>query len=464
MSAKRRNLPHLLLGGLAHAGPAPSTLNRSGASQAEIVALQDETDRPTEQSAPEDRTRASAMAFLAVCFIGALCIPLSYTIAGIRLPIYRMVLIALFVPMLVRLFSDKNNKFLAADAFVILYCAWATIALIYHHGAAAIETAGVTLVDGLAAYLLGRTLITSKADIQLVLRFGFIVLVLLIPTVLIEALTGRNIALQFFSGFGDAHANTNQGIRMGLHRVQGPFEHPILFGVFTGSLFVMATLGKAFNSLFLTVLFAGTALICTLLSLSTGALLLINVALIFMIWHRLLIGYAHRWKLLGGCAAAAFVFIDLVSNRTPFHVFVSYLTFNSDSSYNRINIWIHGTAEVARHPFLGIGMNDWTRPSWMSASIDNFWLVQAIRYGIPAFLLLAIAIYFALRHVSQPTELSSETQSLRRGMVFALVSVLMAICSVHLWNATHAWFMFLMGAISWIGLSDQSSAEPSRVA
>lgn len=464
MSAKRRNLPHLQLGGLAHAGPAPSALNQSGIGQSENAALQDETDRTTEQSSPEDRTRASAVAFLAVCFVGALCMPLSYTIAGIRLPIYRMVLITLFVPMLVRLFSDKNNRFLAADAFVILYCAWATIALIYHHGAAAIETAGVTLVDGLAAYLVGRTLITSKSDMHLVLRYGFAFLVLLIPTVLIEALTGRNIVLQFFSAFGDAHSNTDQGIRMGLHRVQGPFEHPILFGVFSGSLFVLAALGKAFNSLFLTILFTATAMTCALLSLSTGALLLVNVSLILMLWRRMFIGYAHRWKLLGGCASAAYLFIDIVSNRTPFHVFVSYLTFNSGSAYNRINIWIHGTAEVELHPILGIGMNDWTRPSWMSPSIDNFWLLQAIRYGIPAFVLLSIAIYFALRQVSQPTQLSSETASLRRAMVFTLVSILFAVCSVHLWNATHSWFMFLIGAMSWIGLTDHTATTKTNSA
>ncbi|MEL6830286.1 MAG: O-antigen ligase family protein [Pseudomonadota bacterium] len=455
MPAKRRNLPHLLLGGLAHAGPAP---NQSGIGQAENAPLQDETDRPAVQSSPEDRTRASAMAFLAVCFVGALCMPLSYTIAGIRLPIYRMVLITLFIPMLARLFSDKNNRFLAADAYVILYCAWATIALIYHHGAAAIETAGVTLVDALAAYLAGRTLITSKADMHLVLRYAFVFLVLLIPTVLVEALTGRNIILQFFSSFGDAHPNTDQGIRMGLHRVQGPFEHPILFGVFSASLFVLAALGRAFKSLFLTILFTATALMCALLSLSTGALLLVNVALILMLWRRMFIGYAHRWKLLGGCASAAYLIIDIASNRTPFHVFVSYLTFNSGSAYNRINIWIHGTAEVERYPILGIGMNDWTRPSWMSASIDNFWLVQAIRYGIPAFILLSIAIYFALRQVSQPTQLGPETASLRRAMVFALVSILFAICSVHLWNAIHSWFMFLIGAMSWIALKDQNGA------
>ena len=461
MASKRREFTHLQLGGLAHAGPAPGGLNELQREQAGLDVRVAQAEQTEARSTPTDQQRASSMAFLAGCFVAALCIPLSYTIAGIRLPIYRMVLIALFVPMLVKLLSDKNNKFLAADAFVILYCAWATLALMYHHGAAAIETAGVTLVDGLAAYLLGRTLINSKADMQLVLRFGFLLLVLLIPTVLIEALTGRNIVLQFFSGFGDAHANTNQGIRMGLHRVQGPFEHPILFGVFTGSLFVMAALGKAFNSLFMTILFTITALVCTLLSLSTGALLLINVALILMIWRRLFIGYAHRWKLLGGCAAAAYVLLDLVSNRTPLHVFVSYLTFNSGSSYNRINIWIHGTAEVARHPFLGIGMNDWTRPSWMSPSIDNFWLVQAIRYGIPAFLLLSIAIYFTLRHVSRPTQLSPETESLRRGMVFALVAILFAICSVHLWNATHAWFMFVLGAMSWIGLADPNPEDQS---
>ena len=72
---------------------------------------------------------------------------------------------------------------------------------------------------------------------------------------------------------------------------------------------------------------------------------------------------------------------------------ITYLTFNSGTAYWRLHIWNFGSAEVWRNPLFGIGLNDWARPSWMwTASVDNFWLLTAMRYGIPAFLLLVAGI------------------------------------------------------------------------
>jgi hypothetical protein len=69
--------------------------------------------------------------------------------------------------------------------------------------------------------------------------------------------------------------------------------------------------------------------------------------------------------------------VDLLSNRTPFHVFVTYLTFSVETGYARIMIWNWGIAEVMRHPVFGIGLAEWERPLWKSGSMDNFWLVRS---------------------------------------------------------------------------------------
>ena len=109
-------------------------------------------------------------------------------------------------------------------------------------------------------------------------------------------------------------------------------------------------------------------------------------------WEVLTRGIRARWRLLSlGCVLAYFS-IDLLSNRTPFHVIVTYLTFNVQTGYNRILIWQYGSAEVLRHPIFGIGLGDWERPAWMSSSMDNFWLVIAVRYGLPAFILICRAV------------------------------------------------------------------------
>jgi hypothetical protein len=91
-----------------------------------------------------------------------------------------------------------------------------------------------------------------------------------------------------------------------------------------------------------------------------------------------------------------YVGIDLFSTKTPFHVFVNYFTFSKQSAYNRILIFEYGTAEVARHPVFGIGLGDWERPVWMSDSMDNFWLVTAVRYGVPALFLLLLGLLLGI--------------------------------------------------------------------
>ena len=55
----------------------------------------------------------------------------------------------------------------------------------------------------------------------------------------------------------------------------------------------------------------------------------------------------------------------------------------------RVHIWHYGTPSVLNYPIFGTGFNDWERPSWMGGSIDNFWFVCAVRYGIPGFLFMA---------------------------------------------------------------------------
>ena len=131
-------------------------------------------------------------------------------------------------------------------------------------------------------------------------------------------------------------------------------------------------------------------------------------------------------------------------------VFISYLTFSPQSAYNRILIWDYGTAEVARNPLFGIGFGDWARPVWMSDSMDNFWLVTAVRYGLPALIFLASAIVLlALRQARANT---NDVTVNRHRMAWLAIIIGMAVSgiTVHLWNAVFAYFFFLIGTGAWM--------------
>ena len=91
----------------------------------------------------------------------------------------------------------------------------------------------------------------------------------------------------------------------------------------------------------------------TFTSLSSGPLLAATLQIGIVGW-----GWITRnaWWALVGLAVLGYVVVDLLSNRSPVNVMISYLTFNSASAYWRLHIWNFGIQEVWRHPLFGIGL------------------------------------------------------------------------------------------------------------
>jgi hypothetical protein len=169
-----------------------------------------------------------------------------------------------------------------------------------------------------------------------------------------------------------------------------------------------------------------------------------------VLWDRITAGLPGRWAILGLLFVSALVVVSLFSNRSPVKVFISYASFSAQSSYNRILIWDYGTAEVARHPFLGIGLGEWVRAPWMSASMDNFWLVVAVRYGLPALLFLVAAILLVIAGATGQRGRSDEWIRCRTGWIVTIAAISIASCTVHLWNNTFGFFLFFLGAGTWL--------------
>jgi O-antigen ligase len=200
----------------------------------------------------------------------------------------------------------------------------------------------------------------------------------------------------------------------------------------------------------------------TFFSLSTGAFLAVGTQILLTGYEFITRTVKARWKILITLCVITYIVIDLLSNRSPFEVFVSYMTFDQSTSYNRVRIWNFGTAQIWRTPLFGIGLTgDWIRPWWMSPSMDNFWLVLAVRYGLMAFILFAAGCIFLLRDVGKAQIKDPAVINIRLGWMFAIISIFVAICSVHLWSATFCFFMFVLGAGTWI--ADYSDEEAKRV-
>lgn len=194
---------------------------------------------------------------------------------------------------------------------------------------------------------------------------------------------------------------------------------------------------------------AGVVL-ATFMSASGGPYVVLMMQGFVAAWERVLGAVQGRWAALFSLFLVAYVAIDLFSAKTPFHVFVNYFTFSKQSAYNRILIFDFGTAEVARHPFFGIGLGEWQRPVWMSDSMDNFWLVTAVRYGLPALFLLLALLIGLVWSVGQKKNLSPVVRRARHAWAFTLFGITVAAATVHLWNALFVLFFFLLGSGAWL--------------
>jgi hypothetical protein len=320
-----------------------------------------------------------------------------------------------------------------------------------HDTTIALEAAGILFIESVGAYFLGRCLIRSKGAFVATSRFLFFIVAFLLPLALYESITSRPLALEILSKFASVLHDAQMERRWGLDRAQVVFEHPILYGVFCA-----ASVGLCYYAFAPRISVLGritrSALIAlaTFFSMSSGALVALAVQGWLIGWDWATRGLNYRWAILAGVFLAMYIAVDLYSTRSPVEVFVGYLTFSQHNAYGRMAIWEYGTAEVMRNPLFGIGHHEYERIWWLPASIDNFWLVLAVRHGIPGFSLFAGAFLLIWVGLARLRTDDTEIDAYRKGLLISLTGIAIAACTVHLWGAVFSLYMFLLGSGVWM--------------
>lgn len=399
-------------------------------------------------------TRGHLPAIVAVYLI-LLLVPATLGAGSLALTGPRLVLMALFIPMMSNLFSGKSGRIYPVDYLFFLAMLWATLALLVNNPDKVVQNAGSTAAEFLGGYMLGRTYIRSPEAFIALIRFCFKIVLVSIPFAVLELMDGRAFwpdlfnRLPGFRGWPDV-ANPP---RMGLERVQVFFAHPIHYGLFC-SLFVALMFWGLRPSIPLgkRLVMTAIALFGTFMALSSAPLLSSVLQVALITWIYIFRNNKARWKLLLGLFALMYVTVDLLSNRTPIKVLMSYATFSPHNAYYRavINEW--GMFNVWNNPIFGLGLRDWIRPGYMYlGSVDNFWLVVAMRYGIPGFILLALGYADAVIRVGRAkTSLASPVNDLRQAWTITMVGMSFVLYTVHVWTSIYSFIFFLIGAALWI--------------
>ena len=358
----------------------------------------------------------------------------SVYILGMRLSAYRIVLLLAFFPV-VNIYFSRIKK-LSVDYFVFAVAGLMFVTMLINHGSDKLAYGASQVLETIVPYLMGRVYIQNKANLIAFSDVLFKLILLLLIPVIYESFTGYNLLIHPFGG--EIFRSAQGYIRFGLYRAFGPFDHPILLGVFVTAGFALTTISKKNGIAKYLVVLA-----VSFTSISSAAYLMLAIQIAMLKIQRL----AHaRLASFAAALIGLYIFINIFSNRTPMAVLSSYLSIDSVTAYYRILINRYAWENVMQHPFIGIGLNDWARPDWMPPSIDNFWMLVAVQYGLITLTCLVITVYLSLKSTYVNYDTSESI-----GIRVLLISIIVVLITVDIWNVVYVFFWLIIGISNSLG-------------
>lgn len=382
---------------------------------------------------------------------------------------YRLVLIIVSIPLILGWVQGKYGGRIAPDYLLLGYILWSFLSLIVNGQAGRIIEFGSSQVfDIFVAYLLGRAAIRCREDFYFFSKFFLGVLLFLLPFAFLESTQQLMILQDTFRKVPglvvfQPTTLTYEG-RMGMKRAMTGITHPIVYGLMCSTAFSLAIIALKYAD-------GGTNFIKRLLwsmgsvggaffSLSAGALMGIILQLALIFWDLALGFLRSRWKLLGWITAVTYVVLDIVGGRPPLVIMSRFVAFDPATAWNRYLIWQYGTAYVGRHQLFGGGVSfQWERLPWMPASIDNHWLLIAMRWGIPGIaLLLGMYFYILVRLLRTNLEHDPAAAAIRKALAFIFIGLFLQMGTVLVWQVAYSLILVMLGGAVWV------FNEPDKIA
>lgn len=413
---------------------------------------------------------------IVVLYIITVVLPMFFRLGPLNLNTMRLLVLIMIIPLMINLFSGKYGKVYIFDYLFVLHLAWGSVALAVNNPGQVIEQIGSVGMDFLGGYVLARAYIrTPEAFIAVSKLLVLIVVFMLLPLAMLENVSGRAMGLEIIRsipGF-NTFAKVKPDPRMGFFRAQALFVHPISYGLFCSLVFSLCLVGlKGQIPTMVRFVASGLIMLAAFTALSSGAILAAALQVGFFTWALIFRNNDRRWWLLVGLFVFLYLMIDLLSSRSPIEVFMSYATFSAHNAYWRSIIFEWGLANVIGSAekgipasmLFGIGLHDWVRPWFMySSSMDNFWLVMTVRYGLPGIIVLILGYVFGVARVMrQDFKGSPMLTQLRLAWVYLVLGLSFTLCTVHVHTNIYSFCFFIFGAGIWlIGAKEAPSAPPT---
>ena len=214
----------------------------------------------------------------------------------------------------------------------------------------------------------------------------------LFPFLLAEFLTGARLLNTLF-GAVFSTPEVLPHTRLGFTRAVGPFAHPIQMGLIASVGFANVYFVLWRRREVVRLVAAGFVFATTMLAISSGPLFSLVLQAVMMLWERILAFLRSRWILAVVIGGGGFAVLLASVQGGVFTYVVENLVFSTGAGEHRLDIYGYGTRAVLQHPLFGVGHGEWARPFWREhPTIDSFWLMTAVRHGIPLILLLMFGL------------------------------------------------------------------------
>lgn len=357
---------------------------------------------------------------------------------------------------LIQLFQGRLGRMLLADKLFLGFILWMTISMFANHDAmVAIQYSGANALLLLGGYLSTRASIRTKQDFLALTRLLYRIIFFAFPLVLYEAIFDDPVLLRFFDLIPgvDVASIGGQDRRFGIARVQLVFDHPIHFGVFCSLAIPLVFIGLrrrigAGKRYFRTAL---TSTAC-LLSMSSGAVIAMGAQYFLFAWDWFTRSMRSRWSMFGWLMFFFYVVIELGSTRSGLYAVAERLAFNPATANARRMLMRAGLDQIGNDPLLGLGFYRLPGlPPWLSGSMDNYWLLIAVTFGVPAFLLYFGSILSAMITIGKRRFVQDlDMAQIRLGWMFMMGSLCFSLLSVAVWERMSVIVTFMFGAGIWM--------------
>jgi len=411
--------------------------------------------------APSIPTRSYVPLLLVALLVYLLLLPsqMLFDAGGLILPPYRLFLIPSVLFVIAQLLRGHLRLGLP-DICILAATFWIPIAVTVTMGAErAVSGGGAQFIDIALSYLFARAAIHSLRDLRIVMILVMPGLTIIGAIIVAESVLGiyilQPLALAIFGGIGASLEN----VRLGLLRAPGPFPHPILAGLFLASflpIYILSGIRGAPRVL------GCIAALCSFFTVSSAAFLALGVGISLVIYNALVERIKRlTWRLFFIVSTIGLLVLQFATESGVVNLLIRFSALNAWSGYYRILIWRYGSESVANNPIFGIGYAEYERPFWMTTSVDNFWLLLGIQYGLLPPLAILLATVLAVVGLARKSRRATDVdRHLLRGIAISLAVFALGVYSVSVWLSAQVWYFMLLGIA--VSLSHTNSSYAKR--